>query len=193
MLAVAKANQPKTDISIDWQQGDMCALPLPDNAFDIVLCHQGLQFVSDKLAALRHMHRVLCPGGRLAFTVWSGPWPWTVAAIDALGRHVNEEAKVDWLSPYSWADAESIREVVDQAGFQSIEMDIIVSTMRWPSSAEEVEDFLEVSATRSQYVREITAARKAIVQEIRAALEPYRENDEVVMSIRSHLVQAQTP
>ncbi len=75
MLEIAKANTPKTDIPIEWQQGDMCALAFPDDCFDIILCQQGLQFAPDKLAALRHMRRVLAPGGRLAFTVWSGVDP----------------------------------------------------------------------------------------------------------------------
>ena len=70
MLEVARENMPTTGIPIEWRQGDMCALPYPDDSFDVVLCSQGLQFVPDKLAALREMRRVLVSGGRLAFQVF---------------------------------------------------------------------------------------------------------------------------
>ncbi|MCZ6875069.1 MAG: methyltransferase domain-containing protein [bacterium] len=82
MLEVAKANTPTTDTPIEWQQGDMCALPFPDDAFDVVLCQQGLQFAPDKLAALCHMRRVLSPDGRLAFTVWSEVYPLMAATVE---------------------------------------------------------------------------------------------------------------
>ena len=39
-------------------------MSLPDASFDVVLCQMGLQFVRDRHAALREMHRVLVPGGR---------------------------------------------------------------------------------------------------------------------------------
>lgn len=40
-------------------------LPFPDNGFDLVTVAFGLRNMTDKLAALRQMHRVLKPGGRL--------------------------------------------------------------------------------------------------------------------------------
>ena len=42
-------------------------LALPDERFDLVLCQQGLQFFSDRAAALAEMRRVLKPGGRYLF------------------------------------------------------------------------------------------------------------------------------
>ena len=34
-------------------------MPIPDASFDVVLCQMGLQFMPDKLAALREIRRVL--------------------------------------------------------------------------------------------------------------------------------------
>ena len=67
MLAVARAVAP----SIDWREGNAGALPVDDRTkFDVVLCHQGLQFFPDRPAAVREMRRVLASGGRMAIATW---------------------------------------------------------------------------------------------------------------------------
>ena len=45
---------------------DVYALDQPDGAFDVVHAHQVLQHLTDPVAALREMRRVLAPGGILA-------------------------------------------------------------------------------------------------------------------------------
>jgi ubiquinone/menaquinone biosynthesis C-methylase UbiE len=47
MLAVASALPPPKGASIEWRVGNAIALPPPDDAFDLVLCQQGLQ-MSDR-------------------------------------------------------------------------------------------------------------------------------------------------
>jgi ubiquinone/menaquinone biosynthesis C-methylase UbiE len=55
MLAVARSVAP----IIEWPQGDAALLPVDrDEAFDVVTCHQGLQFFPDKPAAVREMRPV---------------------------------------------------------------------------------------------------------------------------------------
>ncbi len=70
MLDVARGIAAGEGLSIEWREGSAMKLPFPDSAFEVVLCQQGLQFFPDRAAALREMHRVLGPGGRLALSVW---------------------------------------------------------------------------------------------------------------------------
>src|SRR5437867_1567189 len=70
MLAVALGLPPPQGVPIAWQEGDAMAMPLADAAFDVVLCQQGLQFFPDRAVALREMHRVVAPGGRVALRGW---------------------------------------------------------------------------------------------------------------------------
>jgi SAM-dependent methyltransferase len=49
--------------------GDVCALPFLDASFDLVLATDIIEHVDDDLGALRELHRVLRPAGRLLLTV----------------------------------------------------------------------------------------------------------------------------
>lgn len=59
--------------NIDYVQANAEALPFTDNHFDCVTIGFGLRNVTDKLAALASMHRVLRPGGRLLVLEFSKP------------------------------------------------------------------------------------------------------------------------
>jgi ubiquinone/menaquinone biosynthesis C-methylase UbiE len=77
----------------------VCAMPFPNDSFEVVLCQGGIQFFPDKLAALREMRRVLAPGGRLALGVLRAVPPYHAAMADALTRHISAEAAASCLSP----------------------------------------------------------------------------------------------
>ena len=44
MLAVARTLPAPAGATIAWLEGDAIRLDLPDDAFDLVLCQQGVQF-----------------------------------------------------------------------------------------------------------------------------------------------------
>ncbi len=70
-LARAKARQRGLK-NIEFRQGDMLDLGLPDFHFDAVICVFGIFFVPDMQAAVRELWRRVRPGGNLAITTW-GP------------------------------------------------------------------------------------------------------------------------
>ena len=57
----------------DYRVLDAQAMDLPDASFDGILCRWGFMLMPDPAAALRECKRVLRPGGRLAFAVFTGP------------------------------------------------------------------------------------------------------------------------
>ena len=190
MLDVARANTPTTGIPIEWRQGDLCALPFPDSSFNVVLCNQGMQFVPDKSVALGEMRRVLVSHGRLAFTVWSEVSLYFAALAEALRRYVSAEVEKSCLAPFMFRDAKTIRKLLDDAGFHAIKMQEMTFTRRYPASVKRV---LEVIAGRP-YARDVEAVseetRMQIGQEVVDALQAYREGDDFVEPVKTHLIQA---
>ena len=51
---------------IEFVQGDLQHLPIPDDAFDLVWCAQNLYSLPDPVDALRRMERAARPGGLVA-------------------------------------------------------------------------------------------------------------------------------
>jgi ubiquinone/menaquinone biosynthesis C-methylase UbiE len=135
MLAVARSQTPP-DISIDWYEASAESMPLPDAAFDVVLCQMGLQFVPNKLAALREMRRVLKTGGR-AFVTVPGPKPPIFAIMtDALARHLSPQAASFGDLVFSMHDVDELTELMRSAGFQSLDVQAKPKTLRLPAPAD---------------------------------------------------------
>ncbi len=67
ILALTRAEvEARGCTNVDYLVGDIHALDLPDDSFDVVHAHQVLQHVADPVQALREMVRVCRPGGVVA-------------------------------------------------------------------------------------------------------------------------------
>jgi SAM-dependent methyltransferase len=58
------------------RKGDICALPCPDHAYDLILATDIIEHVDDDAGALAELHRVLRPGGIAILTVPAFPSLW---------------------------------------------------------------------------------------------------------------------
>ena len=135
MLAVARSTTP-SDTTIEWYEASAEKIPLPDASFDVVLCQMGLQFVADKPAALREMHRVLAPNGRLVLNV-PGPMPPLMAVMgQALARHIGDEAEGFVRHVFSLHDMEELQNLIEDGGFDEASTRADTKTRRLPAPEE---------------------------------------------------------
>lgn len=66
VVSQAAEHASRQGVEADFRTGDVYALDLPDGAFDVVHAHQVLQHLSDPVAALCEMRRVVRDGGIVA-------------------------------------------------------------------------------------------------------------------------------
>src|SRR5437867_736383 len=69
MIRLARERAP----TIEFRVGDAQALDFEDNSFHAVVMNFGVLHLTNPEAAFAEARRVLRPGGRYAFTVWTGP------------------------------------------------------------------------------------------------------------------------
>ena len=115
--------------NIDVVQADAQFLPFEDNSIDCITIAFGLRNVTDKAKALRSMHRVLKPGGRVLVLEFSKPTSpslskvydaYSFSALPAMGKLVMDDAdSYRYLaeSIRKHPDQESLLEMVEDAGF----------------------------------------------------------------------------
>ena len=115
--------------NIDVVQADAQFLPFDDNSIDCITIAFGLRNVTDKAKALRSMHRVLKPGGRVLVLEFSKPTSpllskvydaYSFSALPAMGKLITDDAdSYRYLaeSIRKHPDQESLLEMVDDAGF----------------------------------------------------------------------------
>jgi demethylmenaquinone methyltransferase/2-methoxy-6-polyprenyl-1,4-benzoquinol methylase len=107
-------------------------LPFRDGEFDAVTIAFGLRNVTDKDAALREMHRVLRPGGRVLILEFSAVQAeplkplyeaWSFGVLPVLGKWIaNDEASYRYLaeSIRKHPPQEELADMMREAGFDDV-------------------------------------------------------------------------
>ena len=190
MLSVARRIAPVA-APVEWLEASALQIPLPDAAFDVVLCQHGLQQFPDRPTALREMRRVLVPGGRLAICVWSRieGSPGMAALAEALARHVSAEAATNRQAPFALGDPVQLRALAEEAGFRDIDVRTMVETAHFPSPDALVA--YQLAATPLSTLGTVTEeAHRAVARDVRAALQPYLRDGQLAVPMEAHFALA---
>jgi SAM-dependent methyltransferase len=120
MLEVANSKPSSPDSApITYIESPAAPLGVESEAFDLVVCQQGLQFFPDRLAAASEMRRALKPGGQLAIAIWSRieDNPLYAALHAALNESVPSDLADRLLAPFSGPDVKALKITLEAAGF----------------------------------------------------------------------------
>jgi SAM-dependent methyltransferase len=198
MLAVGRALSAPSGARVEWLEGSAIHLDLPDDAFDLVLCQQGLQFFPDRAAAAREMRRVLSDGGRVAISVWQALrlHPVYEALFEATARHLDVPlSSVD--ASFSLWDAEELRALLQAAGFERIVIMPRSLDVRLPAPERFVQlTMLGAATSVPAFGRLDGAARRALVEAVSGETETvvrrYRDGDTLTFRMSTHIATAHT-
>jgi ubiquinone/menaquinone biosynthesis C-methylase UbiE len=192
MLGMASKASSDVRPVIEWRQGDATSMHLPDGAFDVVFCQQGLQFFPDQPTALSEMHRVLTPNGRLALSVLRSVEhnPGYRLLADALERHVGPEAGAMMRSPFPLLSGDELRDLITAAGFQDVRIFLGIGPVRYPT----VEEFLRWEGASSPLAEPIAAlkddVRTTLIHDLGEALRIYTDDAGIVFPTETYLAVA---
>ena len=130
MLAVADSIAPGPV----WKEGVAEELPFEDESFDVVVSQFGLMFFQDKSEALREMHRVLAPGGRLVVAVFDSidNNPGYRAMTEIFERTAGEEVAKALRGPFSLGETEELKALCYESGLFSAEVTTHSGKARFP-------------------------------------------------------------
>lgn len=191
MIEVARSLPVPAGTSVNWEVGDAIRLPFPNATFHVVFCQGGLQFVPDRLAALREMYRVLRLGGRLALMVCQHIQycPGFAILAETLTSYVGWQAATLLRMPFSLGDMEELRSLMVNAGFLDVIIRPEMKMIRFQSPAKFVESLITGSSLAGQVDKKNMAE---IIAEASLELQPFVKNDKLSFPMGVHFAVAHT-
>ena len=194
MLDMARRQADKMAVKVEWRQGDAGALPFGDSRFDVVLCQQGLQFFADKSAALREMCRVLLPGGRLVVSVVRSLQhnPLMRLQIEPLIQYLGDEAADVQRAVCSLGDADELRRLHADAGFQDIDIQVVNLTIQHDDAATFIPGLMASLPFAEAIAALDESNQNALFNDVIEDLSPYIDDQRLAIPHVAHVVIAHT-
>ncbi|MGR3512495.1 MAG: class I SAM-dependent methyltransferase [Paracoccaceae bacterium] len=189
MVELAKSNYPQVAFGL----GDAESLPFPDETFDVVAINFGVLHFPDADKALAEAFRILRPGGRLAFTAWSGPENSAIGfAMGAVAEHGTLDVDLPSGPPiFRFAEHSECERTVRSLGFSDCSCTDHLLRWKLPAKDALLESFKEATARTSgllssQHADDLPAIRAAMT----AKCEPFVVDDVAIVPMPAVLTIA---
>ena len=133
MVAEARGRYP----GIEFKEGDAEQLSFEDSSFDAVVLNFGMLHLARPEQALAEAHRVLRPGGRVAFTVWETPDKAIGFGIvlSAIQKHGDMNVPIPSGPPFfRFSDPAESKRALAAAGFVNATVSQVPQLWRLPSA-----------------------------------------------------------
>ena len=177
---------------VQWRRADAANLPFEPEAFDALLCQQGLQFVPARAEAVAEMRRVLRPGGVAAVSVWRSAEhnPYISALAEGLSRHVSPDAGQTMLAPCGLGDRDVLAGLFVEAGFSSVDVHAVTLDREPMDPAEAIGGNLAALPIAEQILAMEPEARTRMIDDIADSLADHVSNGELTSPNSAHIAVA---
>ena len=178
MVEIARRRSAELGLTnVEHRILDAEQIELPDDSVDGVLCRWGYMLMPDPPAALAETRRVLRPGGRLSFSVWStgARNPWISVAGRILGAHGHmPPPEPDEPGMFALGDENLLRRLVKTAGFTNVRIEDVELQNNHPSVDEYVRRSSEMGGMFSRaWAAASEAEQERMKDEFREAFAPF--------------------
>ena len=167
--------------NVEYRVLDAERMDLDDESADSAVCRWGYMLMADPAAALSETKRVLHQGGPLAFAVWAAPErnPWAALPAKTLverGHMPPPEPGAPGI--FALADPDRVRALVDQAGFERVELEEIPFEFRYADFEDLWETVVRLAGPLARAIKGLDEdERQAIREAIEAGVEAFRGED----------------
>ena len=194
MLSFAKERAISLGLQnvIEFQEGDLKTIDLPDLTFDAALCRFGLMFFPNLKVGLSKIYKSLVDGGRFSAVVWASPdkVPFISVPLDTLLKEMkNPVFPTNTPGPFSLSDENLLKDSYINAGFKDIvieRQDMIFNF----DSAEAFTNFVYETASPVQVFlsNQSQERKKEILRAITEAVTRYAEKDSGSISFKNEAI-----
>jgi SAM-dependent methyltransferase len=126
MIRHAQAHSGAADVA--WRRADAMSLPFGDAEFDLVVCQFGAMFFPDRVRAYREARRVLRPGGRFLFNMWTpieDSEAVLIATQSVAAEFPGDPPSFFTRTPHGHGDPAAARADLHEAGFTAVDVSAV--------------------------------------------------------------------
>lgn len=197
MVEAARTRAEQAGVEVSFELADAGAHDFGEATFDQVVSRWGLMFFADPVAAFSNL-RWAASGGRLRAISWRSLSvnPFMTVAEEAAApmlpgfepRHSD-----DYPGQFGLADKELTIGVLEQAGWQDVNLRPVDRTCSFPES--ELVRYFSGLGPLARHLDELPTEEipDGLVETVRAAFEPYVTDGQVEFDVACWLIEAESP
>lgn len=198
MLERARENAAAAGVgNVSFEHADVQSSDIGNGRFDGAFSRFGVMFFADPVRAFTNVKRALKPGGRLSFACWqavtSNEWMLLpgMAAVSVLGA-MPEMPAPDAPGPFSLADPDRTRKILESAGFHGVDIAAKEDMMSTPE--ERIPTFVDSALRVGAVQRMLQDADPDTFERVRSAIDDAvrskMQDGQVLLSRAIFLVRA---
>jgi SAM-dependent methyltransferase len=177
MLARARERAEAVGAAADFTNADAQTYDFAAE-YDLIFSRFGVMFFAEPKRAFANLASALVPGGRITFVCWQAVPrnPWVALPMAAAAQHVEMPAPAapDAPGPFSFADPERVRGILEGAGFADVGLESLELQLALGGDLEAAVQFLEQVGPTSRLVRDAAPdVLQAVRGAMRAAVQPF--------------------